>query len=540
MKYASLISEPIPQSQPLNERQVRNNAGGFVFQIDIWSRLDRFLILGADAATYYQKAVDLTRENAKCVTACYDSNPVKTIDTIVSVSVEGRAPKNDAAIFALALGASHQDVKVRQLALAALPAVCRTSTHLFQFVKAAKALGRGWGRTFKRAVAEWYNDKDVDALGYQMVKYREREGYTHKRLLQTAHPDPGKDKRRVALYKYVWGKTHVKSNLPKIVTAHDLAMEKTLTKHKLLDLIVEHNLPWEALPTECNADPDVWAAMLPKLGLTALIRNLGNMSRIGLIKPLSAAENLIVTRLGSEEDLRKSRIHPFNILQAMSTYSSGKGFRGSNSWDISQSVVNALDSAFYKAFKNVVPTGKRHLIALDVSESMSSPFGGGSLSCCQATAALAMLSVSIEPQTHVVGFFGGSGSYYTRTRGSAMNGINPLNIRANMSLNAAMNEAQKNNFGSTDAALPMLYALQNGLEVDVFTVMTDNETWAGSIHPMEALRQYRKKTNIPAKLIVVGMTSTGFSIADPSDGGAMDIVGFDSAAPMVMADFARK
>jgi len=68
---------------------------------------------------------------------------------------------------------------------------------------------------------------------------------------------------------------------------------------------------------------------------------------------------------------------------------------------------------------------------------------------------------------------------------------------------------------------------------------TDNETWAGRMHPVEALQQYRRKSGIAAKLIVSGMTSTGFSIADPSDGGMLDVVGFDSDAPSVMADFAR-
>ncbi len=85
----------------------------------------------------------------------------------------------------------------------------------------------------------------------------------------------------------------------------------------------------------------------------------------------------------------------------------------------------------------------------------------------------------------------------------------------------------------------MLYALEKRLKVDVFTVITDNETWAGTVHPVEALRRYRKKTGIAAKLIVVGMTSTGFSIADPNDAGMLDVVGFDAAAPAVMADFAR-
>lgn len=525
MKYANLISQPVPQSQSLNERQVPNNAGGYTFQIDDFARLDRFLILGSDSSTYYQKAVDLTRENAKCVTACFDANPIKTVDVIVSVSAEGRAPKNDAAIFALALGATHKDLKTRQLALAAMPSVCRTSTHLFQFVKCCMALGRGWGRSMKRAVANWYNDKDVDQVAYQVIKYREREGYTHKRLMQTAHPSPGADKARIELYKWLWGKDIKSKHLPGLVTAHLEAMHKNTDKERILELIRDSNLPWEALPTECNTDPDYWEAMLPKMGLTALIRNLGNMSRIGLIKPLSAAEKLICERLSNDMDLQKSRIHPFNVLVASATYNSGRGFRGSNTWNVSQPIVTALDKAFYKTFKNVVPTGKRFLCGLDVSSSMSTLMQNTNVSCCQATAALSLVLLNTEPKVHVYGF---------------ADRFVDLKIKANDSLEAATAKAQKNNFGSTDMALPMIYAMEKGITPDVFIVMTDNETYSGRSHLVQALKEYRKKTGINAKLIVVGMTSTGFSIADPLDGGMLDVVGFDASAPVVMAEFARK
>jgi 60 kDa SS-A/Ro ribonucleoprotein len=85
----------------------------------------------------------------------------------------------------------------------------------------------------------------------------------------------------------------------------------------------------------------------------------------------------------------------------------------------------------------------------------------------------------------------------------------------------------------------MLYALERRLAVDAFVVLTDSETWAGQIHPVQALRRYRERTGIPARLIVVGMVSNGFSIADPSDAGMMDVVGWDTAVPQIMADFVR-
>jgi 60 kDa SS-A/Ro ribonucleoprotein len=36
------------------------------------------------------------------------------------------------------------------------------------------------------------------------------------------------------------------------------------------------------------------------------------------------------------------------------------------------------------------------------------------------------------------------------------------------------------------------------------------------------------------------MVSNGFSIADPADAGMLDVVGFDTATPQLVADFSRR
>ncbi len=60
-----------------------------------------------------------------------------------------------------------------------------------------------------------------------------------------------------------------------------------------------------------------------------------------------------------------------------------------------------------------------------------------------------------------------------------------------------------------------------------------------TVHPVQALRAYRQKTGIGAKLVVIGMVSNGFTIADPNDSGMLDVVGFDTATPSIIADFAN-
>ena len=118
------------------------------------------------------------------------------------------------------------------------------------------------------------------------------------------------------------------------------------------------------------------------------------------------------------------------------------------------------------------------------------------------------------------------------------NEFHPIDLKPTDSLDTALRKTSNLPFGATDCSLPMQWALANKVEADVFVVYTDSETYAGRMHPVEALRQYRAVTGIAAKLIVVGMVSNGFTIADPGDAGMMDVVGFDSAAPEVMRSFA--
>ena len=92
-------------------------------------------------------------------------------------------------------------------------------------------------------------------------------------------------------------------------------------------------------------------------------------------------------------------------------------------------------------------------------------------------------------------------------------------------------------FGATDCSLPMLWAAANKRDFDGIVVLTDNETWAGQMHPYQALTQYRQGVGHDVKEVVVGMTATNFSIADPKDPSALDVAGFDSAVPNLISDF---
>jgi len=152
------------------------------------------------------------------------------------------------------------------------------------------------------------------------------------------------------------------------------------------------------------------------------------------------------------------------------------------------------------------------------------------------------VTAATEPHYEVVGFYAGRGGFKSRGAGrfaGRVDGLTPLPLSPRQRLDDAVKTVSDLPFGGTDAALPMLYAQAMEREVDAFVVYTDSETWAGDVHPAEALRDYRRASGIDARLVVVGMTSNGFSIADPADPGMLDVVGFDTATPQIVSDFAR-
>jgi 60 kDa SS-A/Ro ribonucleoprotein len=305
-----------------------------------------------------------------------------------------------------------------------------------------------------------------------------------------------------------------------------LAEANQASVKKLVELITTYRLPREALPTEALNQAEVWEALLQEMPMTAMIRNLGNLSKVGLLKPLSDAEKLVYQRLTDAERLRGAKVHPIQVLSALRTYSSGRGVRSAATWTVSNKTVEALDEAFELSFGAVEPAGTRHLLGLDVSGSMNCGEIAGvpGLTPNVASAALAIVAARTEPWTAIMGFD---------------NGIRELGVTARDSILDATKKVSGINCGGTDCALPMIWALANKVNVDTFVVLTDSETWAGKIQPVQALVKYRQATGINAKLIVVGMTSTGFTIADPTDAGMLDVVGFDGAAPALMAKFAK-
>lgn len=524
------------QRVPVTEDQVRNNAGGYVFPLDDWKRLDRFLILGSDSNTYYQTAKELTIENAQCVVRCIKADGIRAVNRIVEISDSGRAPKNDAALFALALCMSEKtspSAEVRRYAADNSGKVARIGTHLFHLHQYLEQL-RGWGRIMRRTFRSFYEEHPTERLAYQMAKYWQRDGTSHRDLLRLTHAKPDTEER-LLLFKWAAlrgsSKEEAKDykyegDIP-IILGYEAASGKPVPGDPVPDLIVKYRLPFEVLPTTWLNDKAVWEAIFDAgmLMPEALMRNLPKLTNLGIASPGGSRENQILSVFSDTERLKKARLHPFKLLTAMSVYSSGQGVRGGSQWTPNPAIVAVLEAAFYASFNWLEPTGKRILIGQDVSGSMAFLLQQfGNLSVAQAGGAIGMTFLRTEPWASIHGFAGE---------------FRDLGINRDDNLSQVLQKVQLKNFGTTDCALPMLYALKKEIEVDLFIVITDNETWAGNVHPFKALQQYRQQSKIEAKLTVLAMTASNFSIADPSDAGMLDVAGVDANVPEIVSSFAK-
>lgn len=479
--------------------------------------LERFLLMGSVGPTYKanDKFADYSAQDQTAVKTIFEVCPEQAIDVLTKVIVGRKAPRKPPVLLAIAAALTVDSLKARAEDLA--KASVHIATDQFVLTKFILGYGRGKGRSFKRQANILYSRLDTpehnrgrELLALNMVKYRSRADWSHRDLLRVSHYKPSKENND--LFRWVVGKGPAAHPL---IQGYEHASSVT-TEAQALDVLRQYPaLPFEAFPTEVLKSHDLWEALLPNLGNSAIIRNLGRLSSLGVnLHPyegdiLEAAKNL----------------HPVASLSAWRVYTKGRGEKGSLTWPVDKRVGEVLEQGFVQSFGQLKRSEAKVCFGLDVSGSMdtnSSTVAG--LNCREVAAAMAM--VAMKQQPYMVFGFGST--------------LTPLEIRDTWSLSQVIDYMKGIRFGSTDCSLPMRHCTANGFsDVDLFAIYTDNET-NQRIKPSEALNTYRNNFNPNAKLATVALQGGAFSIADPSDPGQVDFIGFDPSVPSVMVSLAEQ
>jgi 60 kDa SS-A/Ro ribonucleoprotein len=535
---ARLSAVMTPQRRPLAGRdQVRNAAGGYVFAKDVWTQVEDFLILGTAGGTYYTGSDELTTANTDVLLRAIAEDGPRVVALIseISTAQPARAPKPRPCVFALAAAAAHGDAVTVQAVKGAFARVVRTTDHLAMFfgywknLAGKPAAGKSGtspviGRAMRTAFASWFAAEDVHDVAFRAVKARQRatpagEAMALRDIIRIAHP-VARTPQHATLLGWLAGR--VSDDDARAVLAdvdNFLAAQAVSTPAQAVDVIRERRVPWEFLPPDVLGAPEVWDELIGTIGLTALIRNLARMTRIGTIAPFAGATGRVTARLTDQRALARARVHPMDLYLALHVYRSAD--------QPVPAITDALERAYELSFGNVAPSGRRLLVAVDSSGSMTHQHvvaNGTVLGPAYAVAsAIAAMLARIEgSDLHVI-------DVDTKVHASRVTPQTSLREIAGW----------RPSGGGTDLSLPFTWALERRLDVDGIVVLTDNETWAGRQHPVQALDAYRRVVNPAARVVVVSLTPVRYLIADHADDGVLAVAGLDAALPKVIAGFVR-
>lgn len=549
---AAVTTLRTPQTQPIPGAtgQVQNNAGGYTYAKDTFTRLEDFLIIGTSGGTYYVGEQKLTLDNVQVVYDAIAQDGPRAVALAVDVSAghPPRAPKNHPALFLLAAAITRGDLDTRRAARAALPKVARTTFHravFFGYWKNAhgKPSGAGSspkiGRLTRGAFADLFLGDAPDRIAFQACKAMARktptgEPFSLRDLLRIAHPKAESEQRRVLL-GWIAGNVTDETAREVLPSVDAFLTAKAVTTPKdAVRVVTERGVPWEFLPDAVLTSPQVWEALVDTVGMTALIRNLARMTRIGALKPMGDATRRAAARLTDQSALAAGRIHPLDVFLALRVYGSGRSQPNPKvpvqTWAPVPAISDALEEAYELSFGHVQPSGRRLLVAVDSSGSMSGAWGaavtvGGSPigSPYEVGCAMAVIMARIERgNAHVI-------DVDTSVHASR------VTARTNLREIASWRPSG----GGTNLALPFSWACRQGLAVDGVLALTDNETWQGGSHPVQELAAYRAAVNPAARLVVASMTAAGHSIGDPRDPGVLAVAGFDASLPQLVTGFVR-
>lgn len=473
-----------------NPDKIINDAGGYVFEATDNDKLMRFLVIGTNDS-FYRSGEFNSKKYYDYVLDMVSNNEDVVFDAVNKVVSGNLAKSKTPTIFTIAVLMNYAKDKAKARELASQ--YIKTSTDLFSwidFVKNTKSsYGSGMGRAKRRVIQEFYDMSD-DSLAYQMVKYRSREGWSHKDVMRVGHPFL----KNKELAQFALGNDFNVNEVPSIVQGFT-KMSSAKNIEDVLDILDEYkNLPWETVPTEFLKEFDVWNKLLENNAIpqVAMVRKLKVFIDNRFFHKSATFRREVESKI---VDGAKNRpLHPMNYFLAFSnlTY---------NVLNVPTSTLDALEEAFELSFKSVPSLGEKMKICVDVSGSMV-----WNNSHIQALAA-GLVLLKQEP----------SSEFYTFSDSESKSNITP---------STSIQDALKSKFNSagTNIGSVIKGAIDDNKFYDSFVILTDSDVNYG--HRVDNLiNQYREKVNPNAKIITIAQVTNEFSLTSGDDDKSLNIAG---------------
>jgi 60 kDa SS-A/Ro ribonucleoprotein len=359
----------------------------------------------------------------------------------------------------------------------------------FVQVMRSGATGRkSLGTRPKRLVLEWLEQ----ASDAEIMRAAVGNDPSLADVVKMVHPKP-KSASRAALYGYLIGKPHDVLALPDAVKAFE-AFKRDQT-------LPVPEVPFQML-TSLPLTKAHWVQIAEKAGWQMLRQNLNTFARNGVFEVEGFAEKL-AARLRDPNEVRRSRVFPYQLMVAFSTVDAG----------VPDVVRNALQDAMEIALANVPSIEGRVVVCPDVSGSMSSPATGyrkGSTSvvrCIDVAALVAAALLRRNPTARVLPFENDVVDVRLNTRDTVMTNAQKL---------AAIGG------GGTNCSAPLARLVSERAKVDLVVFVSDNQSWVDATgHPHQGtatMQQWQKlkAMNPEAKLVCIDIQPYATAQAKPN------------------------
>lgn len=263
--------------------------------------------------------------------------------------------------------------------------------------------GRRIPKPVKRGIADaaarLYNERNT-------LKYdTESKAFRFGDVLELCHVAPEAFYQK-ELFKHLIDRRHGRGELPEnlaMINENHIVRDAVAqgNTHHLLnsDLLRAAGMTWEdALSLAGNkvSKKDLWEALLPTMGLMALVRNLRNFDQAGVSNQVA---QLVMNKLASPEDVKASRMLPMRMLTA---YNNAPSLR----W------AYPLELALDLSLANVPRLDRDNLILIDTSGSMRNRLSGRSELARWDAAALFGLALAKRAERATVVSYGSRASVF--------------------------------------------------------------------------------------------------------------------------------
>lgn len=219
-KFYSQKNTGTPQTQPIPGREsemIQGRSGGFMFNAGTWKLLRRCLLIGTAQSTYYAGKKELTDDFVEVLRKAIAKDPNRVAQEILYAS-DGRSINNSAPIFALVLLSMGEKPAAKAAFQEIFPGVVRTASHFYEWLSYTKAL-RGFGKVVREVGKTWLSREDAKGLAYQLLKYQQRHGFSHRDALRLFHVKPPTENHRQLFEWVVRGWEELPEEIPSPVLA---------------------------------------------------------------------------------------------------------------------------------------------------------------------------------------------------------------------------------------------------------------------------------------------------------------------------------